>query len=114
MALAAGVYRERYMKPDMRTLCQVALVGLLVIGSPRLADAQAPPLWGQLPPGPHAVGFKTSWQLDDSRRYNTTFDDKTTYAPGKAPRPILINLWYPAVQVADAKRMPHRDYLDIR
>src|SRR5262249_41743325 len=47
-------------------------------------------------------------------RYNTTFDDKTAYAPGKAPRPILVNLWYPASPAAGAKRMPHRDYLGIR
>jgi pimeloyl-ACP methyl ester carboxylesterase len=102
------------VKNGMRTICPVALVGLLVTGAPGLAGAQSPPLWGKLPPGPHAVGYRTSWQLDYSRRYNTTFDDKTTYAPGKAPRPILVNLWYPAGNVADAKRMPHRDYLDVR
>jgi hypothetical protein len=33
--------------------------------------------------------------------------------PDKAPRPILINVWYPAGKVGDAKRMPHRDYLNI-
>jgi hypothetical protein len=42
------------------------------------------------------------------------FDDKTTYAPGKAPRPILVNAWYPAEKVVNAKRMPHRDYLEVQ
>jgi pimeloyl-ACP methyl ester carboxylesterase len=102
------------MSNRVRTIRQVALVGLLVIELPGLVNAQAPPLWDKLPPGPYAVGFKTSWQLDYSRRYNMTFDDKTTYAPGKAPRPILMNVWYPAGKVGDAKRMPHRDYLEIR
>jgi pimeloyl-ACP methyl ester carboxylesterase len=102
------------MKNCMQTLRPVALVSLLVIVSPSLAEAQAPPLWGKLSPGPHAVGYQTSWQLDYSRRYNMTFDDKTTYAPGKAPRPILVNLWHPAKKVGDPKRMPHRDYLNIR
>jgi dienelactone hydrolase len=91
-----------------------ALVGLLVIGLPGLAAAQSPPLWGTLTPGPHAVGFRSGWQLDYSRRYNITFDDKTAYAPGKAPRPILVNLWYPATAAGDARRMPHRDYLNVR
>src|SRR5262245_58214627 len=92
----------------------VALVALLVLGWPGLAAAQSPPLWGTLPPGPHAVGFRSAWQLDYSRRYNITFDDKTTYAPGKAPRPILVNLWYPATVADDARRMPHRDYPNVR
>lgn len=86
----------------------------LVVGWPGLVAAQSPPLWGKRSPGGHAVGFMSSWQLDYARRYNTTFDDKTTYATGKAPRPILVNLWYPASKVAGAKRMLHRDYLDIR
>jgi tetratricopeptide (TPR) repeat protein len=102
------------MSNGVRTIRQGVLVGLLVIGLPCLARAEAPPLWGKLPPGRHAVGYKSSWQLDYSRRYNMTFDDKTTYAPGKAPRPILVNVWYPTGKVGDAKRMPHRDYLEIQ
>jgi pimeloyl-ACP methyl ester carboxylesterase len=98
----------------LRTVRRVALLGLLVIELPGLANAQTPPLWDKLPPGPYAVGFRTSWQLDYSRRYNMTFDDMTTYAAGKAPRPILMNVWYPADKVGGAKRMPHRDYLKIR
>ncbi len=102
------------MTDCLRTTRRVALAGLLVVGLAGRAGAQSPPLWGKLPPGPHPVGFKSSWQLDYSRRYNITFDDKTTYAPGKAPRPILVNLWYPVAEVGDPKRMPHRDYLSIR
>jgi pimeloyl-ACP methyl ester carboxylesterase len=102
------------MRNCIRTIRQVAWVGLVVIVSPGLADARSPPLWDKLPPGPHAVGYKTSWQLDYSRRYNMSFDNKTAYAPGKAPRPILVNLWYPAKKVGDPTRMPHRDYLNIR
>lgn len=102
------------MSNRLRTIRRVALVALLAFGSPGPARSQSPPLWDKLPPGPHAVGFKTSWQLDYSRRYNTTFDDKTAYAAGKAPRPILVNVWYPAGKDAGAKKMPHRDYLDIR
>lgn len=102
------------MGNGIRTICRAARVGLLVIGSAGAADARLPPPRETLPRGPHAVGFKTSWQLDYSRRYDTTFGDGATYAPGKAPRPILVNLWYPAGEAADARRMAHRDYLDIR
>jgi hypothetical protein len=53
------------------------------------------------------------WQLDHSRRYNMTFADKSSYAAGKAPRPILVNIWYPA-KAPGGKAMRHRDYLEIR
>jgi hypothetical protein len=95
-------------------LRQAALAGMLLIALPGLGRAESPPLWGKLPPGRYAVGFKTLWQLDNSRRYNMTFGDGTTYAPGKAPRPILINIWYPAKTAGTDKAMPHRDYLEIR
>jgi len=94
-------------------ICQLAL-GLFVVESAGLAAAQSPPLWGKLFPGSYKVGFRTVWQLDYSRRYNTTFADKTTYATSKAPRPILINIWYPAKAAGNGKTMRHRDYLDVR
>src|SRR5262245_53644435 len=76
--------------------------------------AQPPPLWGKLRPGPQAVGFRSVWQLDYGRRYNMVFDDKTSYASGKAPRPILVNIWYPAEKPDDLQPMRHRDYLAIQ
>jgi hypothetical protein len=97
----------------MRTIQHVMLAGLLTLGVSGLANAKSPPLWGKLSSGAYAVGFSSLWQLDYSRRYNMTFDDKTAYAPGKAPRPILINLWYPALKATGTKTMPHRDYLNI-
>jgi dienelactone hydrolase len=78
--------------------------------SPRIS---VPPFWGGLAPGPFAVGFRSLWQLDYSRAYNTVFDDKTTYATGKAPRPILVNMWYPAEESSDAPQIRHRGYLKI-
>lgn len=89
-------------------------IGLVVNAAASLAGAQSPQLWGKLAPGRYPVGFRSEWQFDHSRRYNTTFDDKTKYADGPAPRPILMNIWYPAANAGDARRMPHRDYLEIR
>jgi Chlorophyllase len=102
------------MNSFIPTLRRMPLVAFLVLELTGVARAQSPPLWGKLSPGSHAVGFKSLWQLDYSRRYNTTFDDKTTYAPGKAPRPILINIWYPAVVAGNVKPMPHGGYLEIQ
>jgi dienelactone hydrolase len=102
------------MSNCIRTIRQLALTGLFVIGLPHLGLAESALRWGKLPPGPHGVGFKSLWRLDDSRRYNMTFDDRTTYASCKAPRPILINIWYPAKKDADDKPMPHREYLEIK
>jgi hypothetical protein len=44
-----------------------ALVLVLLLSGPRSTHAQAGPLWGDLRPGPHAVGFRASWQLDRAR-----------------------------------------------
>lgn len=50
-----------------------------------------------LSPGPYAVGFRAAWTFDDTRPYRTAFDNGATYGGATgAPRPILVNLWYPA------------------
>ena len=92
----------------------LGIISILVAVPGDGASAPSPPLWGKLSPGPYSVGFRSVWQMDYSRKYNTVFDDKTTYAPGKAPRPILINMWYPAEGSDELKPMPHRDYLSIQ
>lgn len=102
------------MPNQARSIARAVLIGLVAMTALSPALAQSPPLWGKLTPGRFPVGFRSEWQLDHSRRYNTTFDDQTKYADVPAPRPILLNVWYPAANVGDAKRMPHRDYLEIR
>ncbi len=93
-------------------LQQIGALAVMVLAAS--ARGAGPPGWATLTPGPFAVGFKSSWRLDPSRAYNRVFDDKTTYASGKAPRPILINMWYPAEPAKNLEPMPHRGYLDIR
>ena len=93
-------------------LQQIGALAAMVLGAS--ARGAGPPGWGTLTPGPFTVGFKSSWRLDSSRAYNRVFDDKTTYASGKSPRPILINMWYPAEPAKNLEPMPHRGYLDIR
>ena len=91
----------------------VMFAALLLLMIVQRAEASRPPLLGGLEPGPFAVGFRSTWELDPTRTYNTTFKDKTTYANGKAPRPILINIWYPAERPTGEKLMPHRTYFAI-
>ena len=93
------------MKTSIQKLGYVVWAGVLLAVLSHLADAENPPLWGELCPGPHAVGFKSTWGRDYSRRYNTTFDDKTTYASDKAPRPVLVNIWYPTSE--EKRSLPH-------
>lgn len=69
--------------------------------------------WGQLSPGPFQVGFRSHWEFDYSRRYDTTFADGTSYALGKSARPILVNVWYPADPNSAGATMVHRDYLNL-
>jgi hypothetical protein len=130
------------MNISIPRLRQMAMVGILIVGAgfavwagwivrgrdstrgpadpvPDSTDLPKPdfakaPLWGKLSPGPNAVGFRALWQLDYSRRYNMTFGDKRTYSTGKAPRPILVNIWYPAKTAGNDKPMRHRDYLEIQ
>ncbi len=93
-------------------LQQVGTLVIMVLGAS--ARGAGPPGWGTLNPGPFTVGFKSSWRLDPSRAYDRVFNDKTTYASGKSPRPMLINVWYPAEPAKNLEPMPHRGYLDIR
>jgi len=62
--------------------------------------ASGPDLWGDLDPGPHAVGIRILAEEDPSRSFL-----------GR-PRPIRIYLWVPA-SATTAPRMRFRDYADL-
>jgi predicted dienelactone hydrolase len=87
----------------------VAVACFCVVSS---ATAQTPLLWGGLKTGPHAVGFRLEYKLDQSREYDPEFVTDTTHFPVHRPRPIMIGVWYPA-RNTDASRMTYRQYLDI-
>lgn len=96
-----------------RALVALSLTVVFVLGDVRHGTAQEPAFWGELQQGPYAVGFSSSWRLDHGRTYAATFDDGSVYGTEKAPRPILVNIWYPALRTEAGRTMRHRDYLEI-
>jgi tetratricopeptide (TPR) repeat protein len=78
----------------------VVLIALLCWGV-GLALAQEFPLWGDLKPGTHAVGFKVEHQYDYSRAFGLKYDYEGKLNPNAAKRPIQISIWYPAKKMAN-------------
>ena len=78
-----------------------------------LTPALAAPARQELAAGEHAVGFRSSWALDWGRSYRTNFDQGATYGRERAPRPILVELWYPTRADTAARPMAHGEYLDV-
>ncbi len=69
--------------------------------APTQAQNATSPLWFDLEPGPHPVGFTTRWVMDRTREY------------GDAPaRPIRMLVWFPAVR-GTGSPMRYGDYLEI-
>jgi hypothetical protein len=103
----------------VRSHWQVGLLAVLMLCNlTNVAWLQAQDFPPGLQWGDHAVGFRSEIVLDYSRRYTTRFDAGATYGgDDKKPRPILVNMWYPAKGsesgYTDAK-MPYRRYLQLR
>jgi acetyl esterase/lipase len=93
-------------------LALVTVVAVATFVSFRPAIAQDPLLWGSLKAGPHAVGFRSLFQLDYSRQYDQDYSSDPTKPPAPSPRPILIGLWYPAETTKSAP-IEYRQYLDL-
>src|SRR5919197_29291 len=68
------------------------------------------PLWGNLKPGQHAVGFTVRLEYDHSRVFHAKYDASGKLYSGPRERPIQIAIWYPAAQ-ATAGSMHFEDYV---
>lgn len=82
-------------------LCRIWLTALLAASHLASAAPAPPQLWGNLPPGKHAVGFRVLWLT----RPGDSWDG---VAPG---RPIRVFVWYPARNARNATPMRFGDYL---
>ena len=76
-------------------------------------------LWGQderwpgMKFGPHHVGFQSFFEQDQARTYHADLPGGVSY---HGPRPILINLWYPAAMAEEPEMdamMLYQRYLDL-
>src|SRR5437762_9154699 len=76
-----------------------------------VASGQEKVLWGNLRPGPYAVGFRFQYELDPTRAYDSEYPLNPAAERVKKPRPIFIGYWYPATP-SERPRMAYRDYLD--
>src|SRR5258708_4199229 len=72
-----------------------------VLAAIGLAQQPDPLLWGGLEPGPYAIGYRSYFALDSKRRFK---------GPEDGPRPVLVNVWYPAAATG-AEPLRYRDYL---
>lgn len=97
---------------SIRHLRAIAAAMVGIVAANGVNASETSPLWRGLKPGPYEVGFQSELQFDHSRRYRTAPDRPNAFGDRKAPRPILVNRWYPAV-ASDASAMPHGDYLKI-
>lgn len=67
-----------------------------------------------IPWGEHQVGFSTRIVTDSSRVYSTSFlEDENYGVEQKAPRPVLVNVWYPAVTSNDSSKMRYGSYFEL-
>jgi dienelactone hydrolase len=71
-----------------------------VLAAIGFAQQPDPLLWGGLEPGPYAIGYRSYFALDS----------KHHFGPENGPRPVLVNVWYPAAATG-AEPLRYRDYL---
>jgi dienelactone hydrolase len=86
-------------------------VALVFVLGANTAAAEESLIWGSLPPGPHAVGFRAQEERDSARveRPGVTLEG----APQRVPitRQLNITMWYPAAPGATRAPMRFREYL---
>ena len=81
------------------------IVALFIAATSLAAAAPAPEtsaLWGDLTPGPYAVGFRQLERYDSSRVHRLPRDLEGRPRAGERARPIRVSIWYPAVAAARA------------
>lgn len=69
------------------------------------------PLWGSLERGAYAVGFHQRYLWDYARTYSFQAVHGDAAQGRQHPRPLLVDIWYPAAMSGDERRMTFGDYL---
>jgi len=74
----------------------LSILAALVFAAAAPAAGAGSPLWGQLAPGPYAVGFRQIERYDHSRVFRPPVDLAGKAVTGERSRPLRISVWYPA------------------
>ncbi len=85
----------------------------LMLGAAVLAPGCAAPasaVWGDLEPGPHAVGFMAVERYDYSRSFEAKRDYFGTPMSGERGRPVQVCIWYPAAPAGGDPPMVYGEY----
>ncbi|UCE25794.1 MAG: hypothetical protein JSU74_07070 [Candidatus Zixiibacteriota bacterium] len=93
-----------------QTIYQVIFTLVLLSLPIRAAVGAASPLWGELEPGPYAVGFENVEKYDYSRVYRDKYDYDGNIRSEEVARPIQIYIWYPASAEAETPSMVYGEY----
>ncbi|OQY30375.1 MAG: hypothetical protein B6244_00520 [Candidatus Cloacimonetes bacterium 4572_55] len=73
--------------------------------------AENPPQFGDLEPGPYAVGYEVISVFDYSRTFDTPkYNYKGEFQEGDRARPITLHIWYPAQKSDDNVALPYSEY----
>lgn len=88
----------------------VSLISCILI-SQSSAIGKTPAIWGDLEPGPYAVGFKTIEKYDHSRVSRPEHDYFGRPLDGERARPIQICIWYPAETTTELSSMVYGEYV---
>lgn len=89
----------------MRALKILMLPVVVIVVCSAHARAMPSPLWSDLRPGPHAVGFRVVFATDTTRAWQR--DQQIS------GRPVRVSLWYPARVRESARPTPYRSYVVI-
>jgi dienelactone hydrolase len=87
-----------------------SLAPLSTAAAAAAATTTASPLWGDLEPGPHAVGFQILERRDPARPFHHPLDLDGRPRAIDLARPLQIGVWYPA-QAGTGTAMRMADYV---
>jgi hypothetical protein len=69
-------------------------------------------IWTGLDKGKYSVGFQSTVSFDYSQNYPLCIDSAAGLK--KYPKPLIINIWYPAINTNTPARMPRSGYLQLQ
>lgn len=91
-----------------------ALLATMILGGLTLAaqtpGEATPPVWGDLKPGPYAVGFKLAALTDESRDFSSNPQVRGVSPQADTARTVRVYQWYPA-QASEGAPLRIEDYV---